>query len=131
MKNNLQFVEHNVEETIENDGIIVKFNIFEGKKVLVERINVIGNNVTNESVIRGELLLDEGDPFTDLKLNKSISKIKSRNIFKSVDYKVKKDHPSDLKIIDISIEEKPTGEISAGAGVGTHGGSICLYGKRE
>ena len=76
-KQNLQFVEHNVEEIIEGDAIEIKFNIFEGEKILVERINILGNNVTNESVIRGELLLDEGDPFTDLKLNKSISKIKS------------------------------------------------------
>ena len=44
----------------------------------MERINILGNNVTNESVIRGELLLDEGDPFTNLKLKKSISQIKSR-----------------------------------------------------
>ena len=72
-KKNLQFVEHNVEEIIEEDSIIIKFNIYEGEKVLVERINILGNNVTNESVIRSELLLDEGDPFTDLKLSKSIS----------------------------------------------------------
>ena len=35
------------------------------QKVLVERINILGNNVTNESVIRAELLIDEGDPFTN------------------------------------------------------------------
>ncbi len=130
-KQNLQFVEHNVEETIEGDSIIVKFNIFEGKKVLVERINILGNNITNESVIRGELLLDEGDPFTDLKLNKSISKIKSRNIFGSVEHKVSAGSTSDLKVIDISVEEKPTGEISAGAGVGTHGGSFAVTVKEN
>ena len=43
------------------------FNIFEGEKILVERINITGNNITNEDVIRGELILDEGDPFTKLK----------------------------------------------------------------
>ena len=85
-KNNLQFVEHNVEELIDNDSISIKFNIFEGEKILVERINIIGNNVTNESVIRGELTLDEGDPFTKLNLDKSISDIKSRNIFQDVKY---------------------------------------------
>ena len=115
-KQNLQFVEHNVEETIEGDTIIIKFNIYEGEKILVERINILGNNITNESVIRGELLLDEGDPFTDLKLEKSISKIKSRNIFGEVTHKVSTGSSPDLKIIDISVEEKPTGEISAGAG---------------
>ncbi len=130
-KQNLQFVEHNVEETIEGDSIVIKFNIFEGKKILVERINILGNNVTNESVIRGELLLDEGDPFTDLKLDKSISKIKSRNIFGAVEQKVSEGSSSDLKVIDISVEEKPTGEISAGAGIGTNGGSFSVMVKEN
>ena len=79
-KNNLQFVEHNVEEIIEGDSIVIKFNVYEGEKVSVERINIIGNNVTNENVIRSELELDEGDPFTKLSLDKSISNIKSKNL---------------------------------------------------
>ena len=125
-KKNLQFVEHNVEETIDGESIVIKFNIYEGEKILVERINILGNNVTNENVIRGELLLDEGDPFTNLKLSKSISKIKSRRIFGDVTSKVSNGSSADLKIIDIFVEEKPTGEISAGAGIGTDGGSFAL-----
>ena len=125
-KNNLQFVEHEVQETIENDEIILTFNIIEGEKVLVERINVLGNNVTNENVIRSELLVDEGDPLTEISLNKSISKLKSRQIFKSVESIVKDGSKNNLKIIDIKVEERPTGEISAGAGVGTNGGSFAI-----
>ena len=64
--NSLQFVEHNVEEQINDNSIDIIFNIFEGQKELVERINIKGNSITNEDVIRGELLLDEGDPFTKL-----------------------------------------------------------------
>jgi outer membrane protein insertion porin family len=124
--NNLQFVEHNVEEVIENDLIEVTFNIFESKKTLVERINILGNNVTNESVIRGELLVDEGDPYTDLSINKSIAKLKARNIFGKVTHSVEPGSQSNLKIININIEEKPTGEISAGAGVGTNGGAFSF-----
>ncbi len=125
-KNNLQFVEHNVEELIENDSISIKFNIFEGEKILVERINIIGNNVTNESVIRGELTLDEGDPFTKLNLDKSISDIKSRNIFQDVRYEIADGSATNLKIININVEERATGEISAGAGIGTNGGSFAI-----
>jgi len=121
---NLQFVEHNVEEIAEDSSITIKFNIFEGKKVLVERINVLGNNITNEGVIRGELLIDEGDPFTNLSLNKSISKIKSRNLFQSVTTNITDGTSPNLKIIDINVEEKATGEITAGAGIGTTGGSV-------
>ncbi len=125
-KNNLQFVEHEVQETIENDKIILTFNIVEGDKVLVERINILGNNVTNENVIRSELLVDEGDPLTEISLNKSISKIKARQIFKSVKSEIKNGSKNNLKIIEIKVEERPTGEVSAGAGVGTDGGSFAI-----
>lgn len=124
--NNLQFVEHNVQEIVETDSINIVFNIFEGEKKLVERINISGNNTTNEDVIRGELLLDEGDPLTDLSLQKSIAEIKARGIFKNVAYKVTNGSEDNLKIIDIVVEEQSTGEISAGAGIGTTGGTLAF-----
>ena len=126
--NNLQFVEHNVEEKLdESKGEIeILFNIFEAKKILVERINVVGNNITNENVIRSELILDEGDPFTKLKLDKSISNLKARNIFADVEVETKIGSSNDLRNIEIKVEEKPTGEISAGAGVGTSGGNFAF-----
>ena len=125
-RNNLQFVEHDVKQTIEGDKIKLAFNIIEGKKILIERINIRGNNVTNETVIRSELTLDEGDPFTNLNLDKSVANLKSRNIFKTVKSEVLRGSAEDLKIINIDIEEKPTGEISAGAGVGTNGGTLAF-----
>ena len=125
-KNNLQFVEHKVQEIIEDDKIVLSFNIVEGEKVIVERINITGNNITNEDVIRSELIVDEGDPLTNISLDKSIAKIKARNIFKSVKSEIKNGSKNNLKVINIQVEEKPTGEISAGAGVGTNGGSFGI-----
>ena len=130
-KNNLQFVEHNVQESIENDSINVVLNVFEGEKTLVERINITGNNITNEDVIRGELKVDEGDPYTKLNIDKSISELKARNIFKNIKYEVLDGTENNLKIININVEEKPTGEISAGAGIGTNGGSFALNVKEN
>ncbi len=124
--NKLQFVEHNVEETIDGETISIIFNIFEGNKILVERINIIGNSVTNEDVIRGELKVDEGDPFTKVNFERSIADIRSRNIFKKVDYKISNGSKNDLRVIEITVEEKATGEISAGAGIGTNGGSFAI-----
>ena len=123
---NLQFVEHSINEIISDDGIEIKVNIYEGKKQTVERINVTGNSITNENVIRSELILDEGDPFSKLKLDQSIASLKSRNIFSKVEQRVSNGSESDLKIIDITVEEKPTGEISAGAGFGTNGGTLAF-----
>ena len=91
----------------------------------------MGNSITTEAVIRGELLIDEGDPFTKLGLEKSISALKARNIFKDVTYKVEDGSEKNLKKIKINVEEKPTGEISAGAGIGTNGGSFAVTVKEN
>jgi len=124
--NELQFVQHSVSETIDDDGVDIVFKIIEGPKVQIERVNIFGNTVTSDSVIRSELLLDEGDPYSKVKLNKSISKLKSRNIFKKVQEKVIDGSAKDLKVMEITVEEKPTGEIMAGAGVGTDGTTISF-----
>ena len=127
----LQFIEHSVNEILEGDTIEIKINKKKKKKLLVEKINILGNSVTEEAVIRSELLLDEGDPFNSLKLDQSIAKIKSRNIFGDVKKIVNEGSQKDQKIIDIILEEKPTGEISAGAGIGTNGGSFAFNVKEN
>ena len=124
--NDLQFVEHSVNEIIEGESIEIKINIFEGSKELVERITIEGNSVTNEAVIRGELLLDEGDPFNKLKLDKSIAKLNAKGIFAKVEKEISIGDIKNTKRIKIKVEEKPTGEISAGAGIGTDGGSFAF-----
>jgi len=124
--NKLQFVQHSVSETLDKDGIDIVFKIFEGRKIQIERVNIVGNTVTNDSVIRSELLIDEGDPYSDIKVEQSISRLKARNIFKTVEYKLSDGSSKDLKVMDIKVEEKPTGEISAGAGVGTEGTSFSF-----
>ena len=129
-ENNLQFVEHNVQEIIENDEINIILNVYEGEKKLVELINITGNTITNESVIRGELMLDEGDPYSKLNLDKSVSELKARSIFKNVKYEVLDGTEKNLKIININVEEQPTGEITAGAGIGTDGG-LFAFGVKE
>ena len=129
--NDLQFIEHSVNEILDGDVLEIKINIYEGKKAIVERVNIKGNTITDESVIRAELLLDEGDPFNVLKLDKSIAKLQSRNIFSEVKKKVINGSEKDQKIIELLVEEKPTGEISAGAGIGTNGGSIAFSVKEN
>ena len=120
----LQFINHSVLETLDGDGVEVKINIFEGEKVIIERINIVGNTVTNDSVIRSALVVDEGDPFSTLLVNKSINEIKARNIFGRVEHEVSAGSSDDLRVLKISVEEKATGEIMAGAGIGTDGTSF-------
>ena len=105
----------------------MNLKFFEGDKIQVERINIQGNTVTNDYVIRSNLLIDEGDPFSKVRLEKSISSLKSTNIFNKVDYKISDGSKEPgFKNIDITIQEKPTGEITAGAGYGTEGGAFAF-----
>ena len=120
-----EFINAEIQETIIDDNkldITILFN--ESEKFYVERINILGNQITLEEVIRNSLIVDEGDPLNEILFNKSLNNLKSKGIFKSVKHEVSQGSNTSLKNIDIKVEEKATGEISLGAGVGTSGGSI-------
>ncbi len=125
-----KFIKAYVSENINLNLIDLEFTVEEGEKFYVDRINIFGNTVTSENVIRNKLLLDEGDPFSEILLNKSINNMKSTNFFKNVKSKIIDNSENNTKLIDISVEEKPTGEIYASAGVGTSGSSFG-FGVRE
>jgi len=121
-----QSISSSVEENIINQNINLNFVIKETESSYVQRINVFGNNVTKESVVRNQLELDEGDPFNEILANKSINNLKSLNFFRNVTSEIVDGDSSDSKIININIEEKATGEITAGAGVGTSGTTVMV-----
>ena len=112
------------EEIIENNKINFTFNVIDSDKFYVERVNILGNFQTIEEVIRNRLIVDEGDPLNTLLYNKSIDNIKGLRIFKTVQSEIKDGSNDNLKVIDITVEEQPTGEISLAAGVGTTGTTI-------
>ena len=114
-----------VDENVIDNKINLTFSVTEGKKFIVDRINIYGNNITRENVIRNQLLIDEGDEFNSILASKSINNIKALNIFKTVESKII-DNDDKSKTIDITIEEKATGEIMAGAGVGTDGSTLSF-----
>jgi outer membrane protein insertion porin family len=117
-------VDATVTEDLIDDKINLNFEIRESEKLFVEKINIFGNNVTREEVIRNNLAIDEGDPYNKILQGKSVNNLKSLNFFKKVEAEIIKGSSDDARIINYTVQEKPTGEISAGAGVGTSGGSI-------
>ena len=119
-----------VKESVVDNKLNIDFIINESDKFFVEKINIFGNNVTMENVIRNQLELDEGDPFSEILTNKSKNNIKSLNFFKDVKTQVLDGEDFNSKIINIEVEEKPTGEIQAGAGAGTEGGTF-YFGIKE
>ena len=113
-----------LEDKLDNNKININFKVTESEKLYVERVNIFGNNITEESVIRSNLEVDEGDPFNELLHAKSLNNIKALNIFKTVNSETIEGSSPSSKIINIEVVEKPTGEISLGAGVGSDGGTV-------
>ena len=124
LSNDFVFLNAKFQEIIKKDDKIDISIYFDNlEKQYVERINILGNFITDEKVIRNNLIVDEGDPYNDILFNKSIQTIKSKNIFKTVKYK-SNNNMKNNKEIDIFVEEKATGEIFAGAGAGTAGTTL-------
>ncbi len=111
-------------ENLVDDKINLTFKVEESEKFLVKKINIFGNNVTQENVIRNQFEIDEGDPYNEILFNKTINNIKSLGFFKEATGEVQDIKDDNAKIINIKVEEKATGEISAGAGGGTDGATI-------
>ena len=114
------------EKIVDGNKINLTINLKDSEKFYIQKINIYGNTITSERVIRNQLLADEGDPYNELLVNKSQNNIRALNIFKTVDLETDTNKNEMLKTIDIKVEEKPTGEIFAGAGTGTNGSSISF-----
>jgi len=119
------FIDATVEENItDGNKLNLTFNVIDSEKYYVERINILGNYQTIEEVVRNRLVVDEGDPLNTLLYNKSIDNIRSLRIFKNVKGEIKDGSDKNLKVIDVTVEEQPTGEITLAAGVGTSGSTL-------
>ena len=118
------FIDATIETNIiEDDKLDIAFVVKESEKFYVKKINIVGNNITEERVIRDMLEVDEGDPFNKLLHAKSINNLKGKNIFQEVNSKIIDTPDANLKDIKITVEEKATGEVLVGAGVGSDGGT--------
>ena len=105
-----------------NDIIDIRVELNEEPKVLVNRINIQGNSITEEKIIRNNLILTEGDYLSLSKIKKSIDNIKSKQLFSKIDYKIEDSEKNNSKNFNLFVKEQPTGNISAGVGYGTNGG---------
>ena len=125
-----EFINASFSENIIDNKINIEFLINESQKLYVDRINIVGNDITNETAIRNLLIVDEGDPLNEILNNKSKNNIKNSGLFSNVDYVILDTNNEFKKDIEITVTEKPTGEISAGAGYGTSGQTFS-FGIKE
>ncbi len=105
-----------VTEDDEKHVVDVTFRISKGQEVRFERINITGNTVTRDKVIRRELKVIEGGVFSGKDLKRSTENLNRLGYFEEVDIQKKKGNAEDLMILDIGIKERPTGSFSVGAG---------------
>ena len=118
------------QQNIVSDKLNIDFVVEKSKTFFIEKINILGNNVTRENVIRNQLEIDEGDPYNEILAKKSENNLKSLNFFKSVKSTIVDGKNQNSKVINYELVEKPTGELTAGAWVGTDGGSF-FFGVKE
>lgn len=111
--------------------INVVFNLEEGPRVFVERINITGNLRTADRVIRRELLLVEGDAFNTLKMQRSRQRIRNLGFFEQVEVGRSQGASADKADVNVSVRERSTGEVSLGAGYSTTSGMLGDISLRE
>ena len=120
-----EFINADLKEIrVGENQVDILITLSESEKYYVEKIDIMGNQFTLDEVIRNSFIVDEGDAYNEILYNKSINAIKSLNIFGDVKSTIKDGSNKNLKIIEINVEERPTGEITLGAGFGTSGGSF-------
>ena len=95
----------------------VTFRVGETPRVYVERIDIQGNTVTRDKVIRREFRLNEGDAFNAIKVKRSQDRIQSLGFFQeNLEIKQTQGSAPDRVVLDVDVEEKSTGELQLSAG---------------
>lgn len=100
----------------DTDTVDVTFNVREGQRVYIDRINVVGNTRTLDSVIRRELTVGEGDAFNRSQIERSRNNLRGLGFFKDVKIEETRGGAPDRSVVNVTVEEQPTGELSVGAG---------------
>ncbi|MCZ8124702.1 MAG: outer membrane protein assembly factor BamA [Magnetospirillum sp.] len=111
--------------------ISVIFEVQEGPRVYVERINIVGNVRTTDKVIRRELTLVEGDALNTAKLRRSRDRIRGLQFFDRVEITNVPGDAPDRSVVNVEVQEKSTGEVSFGVGYSTSDGPLLDVSLRE
>ncbi len=114
-----------------NHTIDIVFNVQQGPRVYVERIDIVGNVRTLDKVVRREMQLVEGDAFNTSKMQRSKDRIKNLGFFKKVEVTNAPGSAPDKTVVTVEVEEQSTGELSLGLGLSTTDGPLADVSIRE
>jgi outer membrane protein insertion porin family len=101
----------------ETNTIDITFEVNEGPRVYVERINIKGNTRTLDKVIRREIRIAEGDPFNRVLVDRSKARVRALGFFKEIEIEEKPGSAPDRTELDVTVQEQATGSFSIGIGV--------------
>ncbi len=96
------------------------FYIDKGKRIRIEQINITGNTITRDKVIRRELKVEENDIYNEEKVRLSRVKLMQLGYFENVEFSTPRGSTDDSLVLNVNVEEKPTGTFNLGAGFSTY-----------
>ncbi|WP_368413130.1 outer membrane protein assembly factor BamA [Dongia sp.] len=120
-----------IQRDAENHILTLTYDIQEGPKVYVERIEITGNIRTQDKVIRREFRLAEGDAFSTAKMKRTEQRLRNLGFFEAVDIQTTPGSAPDKTVIKVKVAEQSTGELTFGAGFSTADGPLGNIGIRE
>jgi outer membrane protein insertion porin family len=112
-------VEPNIVRDEPNRLLNITFELQEGPRVFIERINIVGNTRTLDSVIRRELRLVEGDAYNRVLIERSRRRLTALDFFETIEFQEAQGSAPDRVILTVAVVEKSTGTLSFSAGYST------------
>src|SRR5204862_2853381 len=113
------------DRNFEEHTVSIVFTISEGPRVYIERINVRGNTRTRDYVIRREFDIAEGDAYNRALVDRAERRLKNLDYFKSVKITTEPGSAPDRIVLNVDVEEQPTGEFSIAGGYSTADGAMA------
>lgn len=110
----------NIERDRENRVVNITFEVNEGPRVFIERIDIVGNTRTLDRVIRREMRVSEGDAFNRVLLDRSRSRVRALGFFEDVTVEEAAGSQPDRSVVTVTVEETSTGELAFAAGFSSY-----------
>lgn len=117
-------IQPRIEKDRQNNTVSITFEIQEGRRVYVERINMVGNTRTRDHVLRREIRVHEGDAYNTSLLKKAKKNLENLGYFKTVDLETEQGSATDKAVVSVKVEEQPTGELMGSGGWSTLDGPL-------
>lgn len=114
-----------------NLALDVEFAITRGPRIFVERIDIEGNTATLDRVIRRQFKIVEGDPFNPREIRESAERIRALGFFGNADVNAREGSAPDQVVVNVNVEEKPTGSLSFGGAYSSSGGFSAVASFKE